>query len=399
MSIRTIFAVKRSLLTVALSVAGLMLLAPTARAQTRHVFVVSAENPPQGKLYEYTSTNDTTWSERVLFTINGHPSQSVSVYSSNIASFAGGGQIWVAYVGLDSQTQLMHQHVMHSADDVNWTDTDVSPIGNPLPDITSGVVGFTDSSGVPRVIYITQPTNGNEYATEVFLNGSTWVNEGTLSVAAAAPGTAVAGYLFNTTSQAFYIGTDGHIHEVYKPSNSGWLATDVTVAANAPLPISGSNLLGYKFNSNAPIHYFTSNGHVHQIWWNGSSWKTDDVTQLAGTAPNCVVGTQNGVKAPLTGYMFNGQPTVNCSAGGLIQMWWTGSKELWNDWTGAAGGSPELYDPIAGYAVGNHNTIFYFDGSSPTVLVYEYLWNGSTTQRIQLQQTFYIPAGLATAVF
>jgi hypothetical protein len=75
-------------------------------------------------------------------------------------------------------------------------------------------------------------------------------------------------------------------------------------------------------------------------------------------------------------------------------MWWNGSKELWNDWTAAAGGFPQ-FDPITGYAIGNHNTVFYVSNA----VLHEYLWNGSTTQNIQVQQLQYTPVGLATTLF
>lgn len=375
----------KSWLTIGLAAVGSLLLSSQIQAQTRHVFVASDVNSG-ADLFEYTSTDDINWTEKIV--------GSQLVYGSNIASFAGGGQLCVAYVGRTSQNDL-HQHVRCTTDDVNWTDTDLSTVGAYLPDATAGVSGFVDSNGHPRIFYITQiqQSDGKEHITEVSWNGSSWINEGYFGGTAAAPGTAVSGYLFNTTPQAFYIGTDGHIYEIFKPSGGNWTLTDVTAASGAPLPSSGSHLLGYKFNSNAPIHYLTNDGHVHQIWWNGSSWKTDDVTNLAHNAPTCLAGT------PIAGYMFNGQPTVNCSVGGILQMWWTGSQELSDDWTTLAGGSPEFVGPLAGYAVGNHNTIFYLDNGAPTVLLYEYVWNGSTTQRFQLQHTFYNPVGLATAVF
>jgi hypothetical protein len=327
--------------------------------------------------------------------------------SGHIASFAGGGKMYVAYFQLDSQTReslFIISTTNTGTSSQVWTfPFAASSINAPTPDTNTNVVGFTDSNGTPRIFYIGQ-SNGTQVLVEVEGFGSTWQVQPSLPTGITpSSGTAMTGYLFNSTPQVFFIGTDGHIHETYL-YNSSWLTSDVTVASGAPLPISGSSLLGYQFNSNGPVYFVGGDLHVHQAWWNGSRWNTNDVTAAAG-AP---IVEARYVVSPLMGYMFNGQPTVNYvanSSENIDQMWWTGSQEKWDDWTTLGGaappsGFPFSASPLTGYAFGGHNTVFYV--SSNDNELHETFWNGSTTQDILLGVVS-SPAspepGLASAIF
>ena len=282
-----------------------------------------------------------------------------------------------------------------------WTITSLRvAINAPPPDINSGMVGFVDSNGNPRIFYVGQPINGVQPIVEVKGTGGTWVVE--LGVGqgfgpGAKPGTRLAGYLFNGRPSVYYIATGQHIQETYQVSNS-WFTTDVTAASGAPLPAQGSPLMGYQFNSNGPIYFVANDSHVHQSWWNGSSWLTNDVTALAGAT--LVGGVGSGI--PLMGYMFNGQPTVfyvdlNTH---LIEMWWTGSQEKWSDWTvQGAGQVVEAGSPLTGYALSGQSTSFYLDNGT---YLHETFWNGSSLRDIVFGHVGGgIPTGtgLASAIF
>jgi hypothetical protein len=388
---------------------SLLLFSTTARAtSTPHVFFVptaTGQGPCFSNLNNLTefTYNGGSWSISGVFNGAGGV---ICSNSGHIASFAGGGKMYIAYFQLDSQANnslFIISTTNTGTSSQVWTfPFAASSINAPTPDRNANVVGFTDSNGKPRIFYIGQ-RNGTEVLVEVEGFGSTWQVQPSLPTGATpVSGTAMAGYLFNTSPQVFFIGTDGHIHETYL--TNAWLTADVTVASGAPLPISESSLLGYQFNSNGPVYFVAGDFHVHQSWWNGSSWHTNDVTALAG-APIVEAGS---VVSPLMGYMFNGQPTINYvdnSFQNIDQMWWTGSQEKWNDWTTLAGVAPPAgfpFDatPLTGYAFGGQSTVFYVSSSDHEL--HETFWNGSRTQDILLGIAS--PAnspepGLASAIF
>ena len=347
------------ILVTLLILAGSLSASDLAKASTPHVFYVA----PYGNLWELTyNASNGSWTQTNIFT-----GQNVSPQNSTIASFAGGGKIYVCYFNQTNGQPPESVYLMSSPDNLTWTTSAVSTMN---ADINSGLTGFTDSNGNPRIFYVGTPVGGQEYLLETFWTGSSW--ETVQLYGGVEPGTALTGYLFNGSPEVFYISVDGHIQEAYL-QGSTWHITDVTTMSGAPLPMSGSSLMGYQFNSNGPVHFIANDLHVHQSWWNGSSWKTDDVTALAH-APNCQPGT------PLMGYMYNGQPTVNYIAvdGHIHQMWWNGSKELTDDWTALSGAAPPLFpSPLTGYAFGGQNTVFY--ASTDQNYLAEIWWNGSQT--------------------
>jgi len=371
------------LLTTVLLFVGSLLSSTAANAATEVFFV-----PSGGGLNEFTGSSGSWQGPTTYFTGVGY----VIPTNSTIASFAGGGKLYVCYFQQSSTfPNPQAVHVMSSSDNVNWTVTDLSTIngGAPPPDVSSGLIGFTDSNGLARVFYVGLYNGGQSHAVfEVVGNNGSWGGQG-LPGPFAANGTALAGYLFNSSPEVFYIATDGHIHQIYQ-SNGNYNTTDVTAASGAPLPVSGSALMGYQYNGNSPVYFIASDEHIHQIWWSPSSWKTNDVTAAAG-APLAESGS------PLMGYMYGSEPTVDYIATDqhVHQMWWTGSRELTNDWTAGAGGQPFTGSPLTGTS---STGVFYLDDSFQ---LREYWWNGSfhSTELMAFGGPPPTGTGLAVATF
>src|SRR5439155_10935172 len=86
-----------------------------------------------------------------------------------------------------------------------------------------------------------------------------------------------------------------------------------------------------------------SDQHIHQAWWNGSTWNSNDPTAGCGcTLPE--FGTA------LTGYFWGGNAILDFIGTDqhVHQVWWTGSQYQNNDWTAGGGGLPFIASPLTG---------------------------------------------------
>jgi hypothetical protein len=179
----------------------------------------------------------------------------------------------------------------------------------------------------------------------------------------------------------FYLGTDGHIHELrYTPPSSPvalglWVHTDLTVAASAPASASDSQPASYAFLGQQSLHvvYRSADGvihelyagatggwahnpigavfgkaagdpagyvterygvqhvvyrgvdqHVHELWWDAGGWHENVLTKAVREAPLAA-----GEPA---GYSFESQGTQHvvyrAEDGGLRELWW--APYSWN---------------------------------------------------------------------
>jgi len=96
-----------------------------------------------------------------------------------------------------------------------------------------------------------------------------------LSAATGAPATAgnspkPNGYVFvaEGTQHVVYRGSDQHIHEL-RWDTHGWRHTDLTAATGAPESADLCDPHGYTFPAKGTQHvvYLGSDGHIHELWW------------------------------------------------------------------------------------------------------------------------------------
>jgi hypothetical protein len=363
-----------------------LLFSTAARAQTPHVFYV----PPGGNLWELTyNASNGSW-----VTTNTFDGQVPYPLNTTIASFAGGGKIYVCYFNNTNGEPPNSVYVMSSTNPTNneaWTTAAASAVN---VDVTSGLTGVVDASGIPRIFYVALYTDGVEYLYESYWTGSGWENIQLYGGVKA--GSVLSAYLYEGTVHVYYIAVDGSIHQHWLVGST-WYDVDVTVDSGGPYPVSGSPLVTYQYNSQASIYFIANDNHVHQDFYVGSSWANNDVTEMAG-APNCYPGSS------LTGYMYAGDPRINYIAvdGHIHQMWWTGSKEATDDWTSLSGAVPPLIpSPLTGYSFNGQATVFYAILSGQYYLGESY-YNGSQTLRYEFgleDQGGTSPNGLAYAVF
>lgn len=139
------------------------------------------------------------------------------------------------------------------------------------------------------------------------IDAEVWAIEGIVIPAAVGQGSRIDGYQtsFNNQQHVNFIGTDGHVHELYYTNQ--WSHNDLTAAAGAPNAAAGSPLDGYEtaYSSQQHVNYLGTDGHVHELYY-ASSWAHNDLT-VAGGAPAAAAWSS------LDGYAttFNNQQHVN----------------------------------------------------------------------------------------
>jgi hypothetical protein len=114
-----------------------------------------------------------------------------------------------------------------------------------------------------------------------------------------------------------YIGTDGHVHELWYSDSGGWQWNDLTALAKTTMmAASGSALDGYAttYNNQQHVNYLGTDGHVHELVWNSNSgsWQDNDLSGLAQSKTSKPI-PQPASGSPLDGYQttFNNQQHVN----------------------------------------------------------------------------------------
>jgi hypothetical protein len=176
------------------------------------------------------------------------------------------------------------------------------------------------------------------------------------------------GYMFDAqgTQHIVYRGTDGHIHELYW--NGNWNTDDITAQANAT-PAAG-NPCGYVFNAQGTQHvdYRGTDGHIHELYWNGT-WNTNDLTADTNATP---------AAGDPCGYTFDAQGTQHVdyrgTDGHIHELYWNGTWNT-NDLTADTNATLAAGDPC-GYVFVAQGTQ-HVDYRGTDGHIHELYWNGT----------------------
>jgi hypothetical protein len=147
-----------------------------------------------------------------------------------------------------------------------------------------------------------------------------------------APGTALDGYWGSDSSQHVnFVGTDGHVHELYIHPGASWVNNDLTqFAGGGALPMPGTALDGYwGSDSSQHVNFIGTDGHVHELYIHpGASWVNNDLTNVVLASVTQTLSAISGVSStdlsPIVGFELdivgfdNGQSTTLSSASGTI---------------------------------------------------------------------------------
>ena len=152
----------------------------------------------------------------------------------------------------------------------------------------SALDGYWGSDSSQHVNYIS--IDGHVH--ELYIHpGAGWVDNDLTAMANGTPaisGSALDGYWGSDSSQHVnFIGTDGHVHELYIHPGAGWVDNDLTAMSNGALPVPGSALDGYWGSDNSQhVNFISADGHVHELYIHpGAGWVDNDLTAFAGGTP------------------------------------------------------------------------------------------------------------------
>jgi len=321
---------------------------------SQHVNFVGSD----GHLHEmYTNTQIGHWEDNDLTTLSGGGIQPIR--GSALHGYVGtDGSQHVNFIGTDG-----HVHEMYTNPQIaHWQNNDLTaaasgPKIGPAPG--TALDGYWGSDNSQHVNFI--GTDGHVHEMYIKPQLGHWENNDLTAAASGpkigpAPGSALDGYWGSDNSQHVnFIGTDGHVHELYiKPQLGHWENNDLTAAANATGPAKGSALDGY-WGSDASQHvnFIGTDGNVHELYTNPQvgHWEDNDLTTLSGGGIQPVVGSA------LSAYWRgdNSQHVNFIGTDGHVHEMYTNpqiARRQNNDLTGFAGStgtSPAAGSPLDSY--------------------------------------------------
>lgn len=281
---------------------------------------------------------------------------------SALAGFTLGSSQHVFYLGGDN-----HVHELRWDPAGGWRETDLMTAaadGAPSAAVGSALAGYVRGS-VQHVFYL----GADRHVHELWWDpASGWRAVDLMTAVAggapnAAVGSALAGYPLGVTQHVFYLGGDNHVHELRWDPAGGWHQTDLMTAAvrGAPNAAVGSALIGYPLGNSPHAFYVGTAGHVHELWWDpASGWRpTDLMTAIAESAPNAAVG------GALAGYpLDNSQHVFYVGTDNHVHDLWWDRASGWRPtdlMTAAARGAPDaaVGSALAGYPLGHSQHVFY----------------------------------------
>jgi hypothetical protein len=240
---------------------------------TQHVIFIGSD----GDLHEFWSTgNPVTWKDTDLTkTVNG-----ISDPASGcpLVGYIWQGMQHIIYIGSDN-------HIDELYNTGQWTFDDLTGSSNPSAASGSGLVGYVwQVDNTQHVIYI----DSNNHIQELWSTGQPgpWKSTDLIDKTGAPEAgsqRALAGYAVGTQEHVIYIDTNTHVHELlYDSPNQLWSNNDLTNAANANSPASGSTLVGYS-DTTQHVIFLGSNGHIQELWNPSGStfWQQHDLTTAA----------------------------------------------------------------------------------------------------------------------
>jgi hypothetical protein len=149
--------------------------------------------------------------------------------------------------------------------------------------LTADVFGSTATQHIAYRGITGSPTIGGHIHQLHWDNTGTWRHSDLMNASNAPPPAEAAEapryYSFEDqeTQHINYLGTDGHVHELWWNYDNGWHHEDLTSQTGAPL---GGNPSGYVFKHEETQHvvYEGNEGHIHELWWDNSGWHHHDLT-------------------------------------------------------------------------------------------------------------------------
>ena len=214
----------------------------------------------------------------------------------------------------------------------------------------------------------------------LWYNNSNWQDQ---DITALAGGPDTANYFamaaFRTTPNnqlhVYYVdAAAGHVHQLYY-NNTSWSDDDVTAFTGGPQAYP-YGISGFAIGNLQYVFYVDTSSHVHEMSYNNSNWSDQDITSLVGG---------NLATSPLVAFAtkLNNQFHVyylDSYSVHLYQLYFNGTSWSYQDITAITGASCFAGTQIAGFAVGKLQHLFCpgFGGYSNNIDMLHIHYNNST---------------------
>jgi hypothetical protein len=195
---------------------------------------------------------------------------------------AGNTEPHINFIGIDG-------HIHERTTTPTRADNDLSVLAGSsiFPAGNSALDSYADLDGGQHVNFI--GTDGHVH--ELYLaQGGHWIDNDLNqrskgSPTLPRPDSPLDGYVDNDGGQHVnFIGTDGHIHELYIKPKGQWISNDlIMLSGNGVAPSRTSSLYGYMAQDNGQhVNFIGTDGHVHELYnLHSKQWINNDLTQLA----------------------------------------------------------------------------------------------------------------------
>jgi hypothetical protein len=99
----------------------------------------------------------------------------------------------------------------------------------------------------------------------------------------AVSGSGMASFADAAGEHAYFVAANQHVHQLYY-NNSSWSDQDLTTSTNGALAVSGSGMTSFADAAGEHAYFVATNQHVHQLYFNNSSWSDQDLTAFTNGA-------------------------------------------------------------------------------------------------------------------
>ncbi len=230
--------------------------------------------------------NGVSWSDEDLTSETGGP---LALAKSALSGFSVDNLQYVYYIGSDRH---LHQLFYNNS---AFADTDLTKIsGGPLARSTTKLVAFTTGSPGFHVYY--QSSNGHIHQTYT-VDGSTWHDQDLTTIAGGTParGVWMAGFNIDNFQYVYFVATTGHVHQLFY-NNSSWTEKDLTALSGSELVASGSGVAAFAIAGGIvdqfEVFFIGTDKHMVALSSiNNGTWTFADLTSLTG-APSPAITNQ-----------------------------------------------------------------------------------------------------------
>ncbi len=225
--------------------------------------------------------------------------------------------------------------------------------------VGSGLSSYSDANGLLHVYYIdaNQHIGHMWWTGQTWLNED--LTAASQTSARVAPGSTLTGYAeANGKAHLFYLDGQPHVDQMWWYLQRWW-NQDLTALAGTstiPAPASGLSSFGGP-NGTASVYYVDTQQHINQLSWNGQAWSNQDLSQASAfqLTANTLIYTLATPQTALTSLLITGGNHVYFVAtdGHVHQIYWNGQSWVDQDLIVMGKG------PSAGSGIGNGSALPY----------------------------------------